>query len=510
MPDQTGVPPTPPAATQRVAGTGASRRLTLLRPKPPNRAYALDALRGLAILGMVLSGQLPFGANSLPAWMYHAQVPPPEHKWIGTLPGITWVDLVFPFFLFALGAAIPLALGRRLEQGGPKWKAGLFIIERGLLLGFFALYVQAIRPFVISEHPSATTWLVGLLGFALLSPVLTRLPGSWPAGWRWGIRIGGWAGAAALLALLRYPDGSGFSLERSDIIIIVLANMAVFGSFVWWLTRGKLLLRLGVLGVLIAIRLSNMPHPIGGWVSDIWAWSPVPWIYRLYYLQYLFIVVPGTIAGDLLLQWLAGGAGNVASNSCDKPAWSPLRYTAIAGLMLGMTVVLVAGLKARWLVPTSLAAFALCGFGWWLLSKPVTATERLFRALFNWAIYWLVLGLFFEPYEGGIKKDRATMSYYFVTGGCAICVLIALSILVDVFRRRRGVQLLVENGQNPMIAYAGINNLVLPVLALIGANKVLAVLDATPWLGFVRAAIITLLLALSVSAFTKLKVFWRT
>ena len=196
------------------------------------RAYALDALRGLAILGMILSGQLPFGENALPAWMYHAQVPPPEHKWVATLAGITWVDLVFPLFLFALGAAIPLALSRRLEQGVAKLKVGLFIFERGILLGFFALYVQAIRPYVISDHPSVRTWLVALLGFGLLFPVLMRLPAAWPAAWRWGIRAAGWASAVALLALLRYPGGKGFSLERSDIIIVVLANMAVFGSFV--------------------------------------------------------------------------------------------------------------------------------------------------------------------------------------------------------------------------------------------------------------------------------------
>ena len=83
-----------------------------------------------------------------------------------------------------------------------------------------------------------------------------------------------------------------------------------------------------------------------------------------------------------------------------------------------------------------------------------------------------MLGLFFEPYEGGIKKDRATMSYYFVTAGCAICLLIGFSILIDVFRRKRWVQLLIENGQNPMIAYAGINNLVIPVLALTTAEQI--------------------------------------
>ena len=486
--------------TTGISGASEARR----------RAYGLDALRGLAILGMILSGQLPFGEKALPAWMYHAQVPPPDHKWMATLAGITWVDLVFPFFLFALGVAIPLALGRRLEQGASKIKAGWFILERGILLGFFALYVQAIRPYVISDHPSVQTWLVALLGFGLLFPVLMRLPEAWSAAWRWGVRAAGWTGAVVLLAFLRYPEGKGFSLERSDIIIVVLANMAVFGSLVWWLTRTNLRLRLGVLGVLVAIRLSNMPHPIEGWVSDIWRWSPLPWMYRLYYLQYLFIVLPGTIAGDLLGEWMRREEEDGVPVPSGLKAWSPLRFLAIGLLMLCLTVVLVAGLNARWLVATTLTTFALCAIGWWLMSQPANATERLFHRLFNWAIYWLVLGLFFEPYEGGIKKDRATMSYYFVTTGCAICVLIGFSILVEVFRRKRWVQLLIENGENPMIAYAGINNLVIPVLGLTTMNQLLSSLASSPWLGFVRGAIVTLLLALSVSFCTKRKIFWRT
>jgi hypothetical protein len=231
------------------------------------------------------------------------------------------------------------------------------------LLGFFALYVEAIRPYVISDHPSVKTWLVALLGFGLLFPVLMRLPEAWPAAWRWGIRAAGWASAVALLALLRYPGGKGFSLERSDIIIVVLANMAVFGSLLWWLTRTNLLLRLGVLGILVAVRLSNMPHPVEGWVSDIWRWSPLPWMYRLYYLQYLFIVVPGTIAGDLLREWMGQDEANRAPAPGGPTAWSLPRYSAIGLLMLCLPVWLVVGLKARWLVATTLTALALCAAG---------------------------------------------------------------------------------------------------------------------------------------------------
>jgi predicted acyltransferase len=43
-------------------------------------------------------------------------VPPPDHKFNPAIPGITWVDLVFPFFLFSMGVAIPLALRNGKEK----------------------------------------------------------------------------------------------------------------------------------------------------------------------------------------------------------------------------------------------------------------------------------------------------------------------------------------------------------------------------------------------------------
>lgn len=82
------------------------------------RSYALDAFRGYAILTMVLSGCVVFGI--LPAWMYHAQTPPPSNLFNPDIPGITWVDLVFPFFLFAMGAAFPFSINKRLERGEKK------------------------------------------------------------------------------------------------------------------------------------------------------------------------------------------------------------------------------------------------------------------------------------------------------------------------------------------------------------------------------------------------------
>jgi predicted acyltransferase len=492
----------------------------------PNRALALDALRGLAILAMLLSGQMPFDSHALPSWMYHAQEPPPTFQFQANLPGISWVDLVFPFFLFAMGAAFPLALARRLERAAARpagrtnlfGSAGqrhgstlLFVAERGFLLGFFALFVQLIRPYTLNQHPTTQTWLLALIGFFIFFPILTRLPAAWPGAVKISVRAAGWLAAILFCALVTYPDGSGFKVTRSDIIIIVLTNMAVFGSLVWMFTRENILLRLGVMGIFFAIRLSNLPTPTDGWVRDVWmATEHCPWtswIFHLYYLQYLCIVIPGTIAGDLIFQWTRRDTTQKITGANN---WPLAHYASILLTMVALVLLTLIGLKGRWLMETTLLAFVLCFIGWMLLRVPLNDTEKFFQKLFHWGIYWLVLGLVFEPWEGGIKKDHPTLSYYFVTSGLAICTLIAFSILIDVWNQKRPLRLLIDNGQNPMIAYAGINNFITPVLALVGADTLLTHLATTPWRGFWKGAIITLLMALTVSFLTRKKIFWRT
>lgn len=472
-----------------------------------NRALALDALRGLAILAMLLSGQMPFDGNALPAWMYHAQVPPPDFHFNPQVYGITWVDLVFPFFLFSMGAAFPLALAKRMESKTPPWKLAWFVLERGILLGFFALFVQLIRPYTLNNHPTTATWLLALLGFFIFFPILMRLPEAWSRTVKISVRATGWLAAILFCALVTYPDGSGFKLTRSDIIIVVLTNMAVFGSAIWMLTRDNWLPRVGVIGIVLAIRMSNMPVGLDGWVHDLWTASPAPWIYSLYYLQYLCIVIPGTIAGDMILQWTRRQPILPGTVVKSWPLW---RYASSLLVMLGMILVALIGLKARWLTETALGIFSLCLIGWMLLREPFNETEMMFKKLFNWAIYWLVLGLILETYEGGIRKDRATVSYYFVTSGLAICTLIAFTILIDVWNQKRSLRLLIDNGQNPMIAYAGINNFITPILALTGGATLLTHCATTPWRGFCKGAIITLLMALVVSFLTRKKIFWRT
>ncbi|MBD3374597.1 DUF5009 domain-containing protein [candidate division KSB1 bacterium] len=465
------------------------------------RAHSLDALRGFAILTMVLSGVIPYGV--LPAWMYHAQLPPPEHTFNPNLPGLTWVDLVFPLFLFALGAAIPLALSRRLEKRVPGYKLVISIIERGALLAVFAILLRHVRPHVLDPQPETQHWMIALLGFVLMMLIFTRLPDAWPRKTRRVIRFCGWMGAMILLALLRYPDGSGFSPGRSDIIILVLANVYVFGSLIWLATRHRLLLRLGVLGLLLALRLA---HTAPGWTEWLWSASPVPWLYKMTYLQYLFIVIPGTLVGDLLQSHMQK----------DLPAdanaahWSSRRFLVLVLLCISFVAVLLIGMQVRWLWQTTVVAMVMSAVGFALVVNPLTRFESHLKSLFGWGGYWLLLGLILEPFEGGIKKNDSTLSYYFITTGLAIFILIAFSIVIEVFNKKPAMQLLIDNGKNPMIAYVGFANLIWPVLALTGLDQVMISLTPTPWMGVLRGVLYTLLLAFIVQFLTKIKCIWRT
>ena len=319
--------------------------------RPVVRAVALDVLRGLAVLMMVFSGVIPFD-QPLPRWIFHAQEPPVAeagqvvHHFDPYLPGLTWVDLVFPLFLFALGAAIPSALARRMDQGLSLGRAGGMAARRLLLLGWFAIFLQHVRPYTLSARPDTGTWLTALLGFVLLFLMFTRLPPGWGRGRFWAMRGVGYGGAVALLAWLsvrQYPDGGGFRLDRSDIILIVLADTACFGTGLWLLTRRHLLGRLGALALLLACHLaSGLP----GWVHQFWNYSPVPWLFQWDYLKYLFIVVPGTIAGDLLLDRQHDEAADAKQGSRTAP--SRRRLAAFAVLTVIVTAATLAGLEGRW------------------------------------------------------------------------------------------------------------------------------------------------------------------
>lgn len=467
-----------------------------------NRAYALDALRGYAIITMVLSGAIVWGI--LPGWMYHAQLPPPTNIYNPDVPGITWVDLVFPFFLFAMGAAFPFSIGKRMDSGESKWMLIASFLKRGLQLTFFAIFIQHFYPWVLSNPQDMRAWGLSILCFALLFPLFMKLPIKGIPQWgHWVLKILTYTVAVLLMKFTTYADGRVFTPEFSNIIILVLANMAFWGSLIYLLTRQNRLLRIAVLPLIMAVFLGSKIE--GSWTQMVFNYSPCSWIYQFLFLKYLFIVIPGSIAGECLVQWMKERKEENVFVANQKRLSNILLFLSVGIIVLNLYC-----LYSRYLVLNIVATTALLSLGCYLLRNTIESYPQLWKKLFYYGSYLLVLGLCFESYEGGIKKDPSTYSYYFVTSGLAFMALLAFNIICDYKKNIRSTKFLVMSGQNPMIAYVTTSLFTMPLLGLLGITPLLSYFSTNVFLGFLQGVLITTVAVLVTMFFTRIKWFWRT
>lgn len=111
----------------------------MTQTKSTNRYIALDVLRGMTVAGMIL-------VNNPGSWGHI--FPPLAHaKWAGCTP----TDLVFPFFLFVVGAAMAFSFAKYNESLGKEsirklLKRGVLIFLVGLGLNAFPFCPTTLNP----------------------------------------------------------------------------------------------------------------------------------------------------------------------------------------------------------------------------------------------------------------------------------------------------------------------------------------------------------------------------
>ncbi len=458
------------------------------------RNQSLDALRGIAILGMVLSGSIAFG-GLLPGWMYHAQVPPPLHKFNANLPGVTWVDLVFPFFLFAMGAALPLSLKKHIEAKKSIWFIIGLAAKRFALLAFFALFTQHMKAWVIAEHPNWKEHILSIFAFVLLcfqfikaSTTVTKI-----------IKIFSFAIGIVLLFILPFWKGKGFDFYKSDIILMVLANMAFFGTVIYCATYNNKLLRIGILAFVAAVFFAGTQTG-DNWVKAIFEWKNIgklniDWLYKFYFLKYLFIVLPGTIAGEWMMR-------NNDSLKLSTEAKNIILLSSV-GLIVGNLF----GLFVRIEFGNFLFTLLYCSVAYFVVVKKTQHTQL--SNFVKAGTFMLILGLIIEPYQGGIKKDSSTYSYYFVTSGLAFFMLIVFQIFTNKVSKTI-TSFLATIGKNPMVAYVAGALIVTPLLELTYTKQYWDAMQQNQFMGLMKGVIYTALVSLITILFVRKKWFWKS
>lgn len=487
-----------------------------------NREVSIDALRGIAILGMVLSGTIIQSAD-IPGWMYHAQVGPPDFKFHPEIPGITWVDLVFPFFLFAMGLSFPFSMNKYLDSGKSKYQLAKKIGLRTFNLFLFAIMLPHLSFYNIPEQFGISRYMFSLIGFFAFFLTFSKFPL-----WQLKERTLNYVGYGLLISLvyLRYHVFDiPFSIHKNDIIILVLANMALVASLIWMLTRKNWWPRLAILAFYLGLRLTagiensfnheiyhftflkylgNTFPSINQFVSLLGIEMDKTIFYSMYFMKYLFIVIPGTIIGDILYK-LSQNENTTLTKNSGKTGAIALFITLLAFLTVNLI-----GLYTRenWLIiGGNILLFAICQL---FINQKLNLDSGIKNWL-NWSFFWLFLGIMFEPYEGGIKKDVATMSYFFITSGLAGLLLLAFKIGFEFIKFEKYFNFLQGIGKNPMLGYVAAGYLIIPVFGIVGImDWINNWSEISPYLGILRGMVLTIIMILVTLFTVKIKHFWKT
>lgn len=231
------------------------------------RIESIDVLRGLTIFTMIFANDL-YHVKGVPAWLGHM----PTYT-----NGMTFVDLVFPAFLFLVGMSIPFAINKRLEKGDTLFQLWKHILIRSLSLICIGLFMvnghfmsnDGVLPpyiwklllslgviFIWAELPKEPTtkrkimqWL-RYAGFILLLALAFLYRGPGDPGffemrtWWWGILA--WIGWAYLVACIIYVpmrNNIGGLVGAMGILycFYMAAEVGFFKNILPWEKMGTLL-----------------------------------------------------------------------------------------------------------------------------------------------------------------------------------------------------------------------------------------------------------------------------
>jgi predicted acyltransferase len=139
-----------------------------------SRITSIDQFRGFAILAMALANYMDIIAI-IPAWLKHA----PD-------VGLTVIDLIAPFFIFAIGLTYGLSFHNRLEREGAFKTYSQFFTRYLAIIGLGAIISAAQT--AVGQNPGGIDWgvlqAIGIAG--LITLIVIRLPSIY----RWIIGVG--------------------------------------------------------------------------------------------------------------------------------------------------------------------------------------------------------------------------------------------------------------------------------------------------------------------------------
>ncbi|GAA5500359.1 hypothetical protein Dxin01_00079 [Deinococcus xinjiangensis] len=180
------------------------------------RLTALDAWRGATVLLMLLVNNIALGEYT-PTQLQHAH-----------FGGITLTDMVFPWFLFCAGAALPYSQAAMGRAGVTGWALYRRLLTRAALLYLMGAFVTS-----VTQH--TLTLGLGVLQLIALATLCGALVAGWRSRWQLLFAAALLLGYGFFLALTPHAGGTGVVSETINPVQAV--NDALLSD---WGLRGLL------------------------------------------------------------------------------------------------------------------------------------------------------------------------------------------------------------------------------------------------------------------------------
>jgi predicted acyltransferase len=344
-----------------------------------NRIVSIDIFRGLTMAVMIFVNELA-DVHGLPQWTRHMPA---------KVDAMSYVDMVFPFFLFIVGLSLPLAVRHRLKKNPSIAALWLHILLRSvslIVLGLILANAELGDPARMGISHGAWA-LLALTGGVLF----------------WNV----YPGLARNSAVVRGLRGAGLLLMIAMFAIFrrtVLGGPAGPGAHAAWIDFAYPEI-LGLIGITyFAVAILYIP-------TRQWLWAPLAWFVALVTLNCLSIA-----------DWIS------FPTDWSMYAWPFSNGAHAAITMAGVAVSAIFLGQHRW---------------------QAHRYKTLLAVLFGLAC--LTAGWFLTPL--GISKIRATPTWALYSAGAATLIFALLHWVADVRKQSAWAAFVRSAGSNTLMTY---------------------------------------------------------
>lgn len=213
------------------------------------RIISIDALRGITIFVMIFVNELA-SIKNVPQWMRHMPA---------DADAMTFVDLVFPAFLFIVGMSIPFAFNARLLKGDSSKTIWTHTLKRAIALIIIGVFMVNAEYGYDASKMIITPVFWALLAYIMPIPIWNKYSKEFPVWLKNVLQYGGMLVLVALYFLYVQEETGAIGITPKWWGILGLIGWAyLFTVIYYWLVSGNLFAMIGFLIFCIAMNSLNL------------------------------------------------------------------------------------------------------------------------------------------------------------------------------------------------------------------------------------------------------------